>query len=85
MGEVSYQELALHYTASPVSTAAILHLNMSVPNRAVQKHIPSLGWIDEVIEHDRATEGGYLFRPESPGLGIELNEEAAGRPSLFRP
>ncbi len=77
MGEVHYQELALHYTASPVSTAAMLHLNMSVPNCAVQEYAPSSGWIDKVIEHDLATEGGYLLCPESPGLGIELNEEAA--------
>jgi len=77
MAEVHYQELALHYTASPVSTAAMLHLNMSVPNCAVQEYAPSSGWIDEVIKHDLATEGGYLLCPQSPGLGIELNEEAA--------
>ena len=77
MGEVHYQELALHYTASPVSTAAMLHLNMSVPNCAVQEYAPSSGWIDEVIEHDLVTERGYLLCPELPGLGIELNEEAA--------
>ena len=41
MAEVHYQELALHYTASPVSTAAMLHLNMSVPNCCLLYTSPS--------------------------------------------
>ena len=77
MAEVHYQELACHYTSSPVSSAAMLHLNMSIPNCAVQEYAPSSGWMDEVIQHDLRTEDGYLLAPESPGLGIDLNEEAA--------
>ena len=77
MGEVHYQELALHYTASPVSTAAMLHLNSSVPNCAVQEYAPHGGWQSEVIEHTLTTEDGYLLRNDAPGLGIDLNEEAA--------
>ncbi|MFH1008811.1 MAG: galactonate dehydratase [Candidatus Latescibacterota bacterium] len=79
MGEIHYQELACHYTASPVSTAAMLHLNMSIPNCAVQEYAPSGGWMDEVIEHDLQTEGGYLLCPDAPGLGVDLNEKAARR------
>jgi len=77
MGEVHYQELACHYTGSPVSTAAMLHLNISVPNCAVQEHAPLTGWINDVIQHDLRTEDGYLLRSDSPGLGIDLNEDAA--------
>ncbi len=77
MGEVHYQELACHFTASPVSTAAMLHLNMSIPNCAVQEYSPASGWINDVIEHDLRTEDGYLLPTEGPGLGIDLNEEAA--------
>ena len=36
------------------------------------------GWMSEVIEHDLKVEDGYLLRPEAPGLGIDLNEKAAG-------
>ena len=78
LGEIHYQELACHYTGSPVSTAAMLHLNLSVPNCAVQEHAPLSGWMSEVIEHDLKVEDGYLLRPEAPGLGIDLNEKAAG-------
>ena len=77
MGEVHYQELACHYTASPVSTAAMLHLNLAVPNCAVQEYSPPASWMNEVIEHDLRTEDGFLLRSEAPGLGIDLNEEAA--------
>ena len=77
MGEVHYQELACHFTTSPVSTAAMLHLNMSIPNCAVQEYRPSTGWINDVIEHDLRTEDGYLLPTQGPGLGIDLNEEAA--------
>lgn len=77
MGEVHYQELALHYTASPVSTAAMLHLNMSVPNCAVQEYAPTTGWLNEVIPNNLKTQDGYLLRCDEPGLGIDLNEEAA--------
>ena len=77
LGEVHYQELACHYTSSPVSTAAMLHLNLAIPNCAVQEYAPTSGWMGDVIEHDLETEAGYLLCPEAPGLGIELNEAAA--------
>ena len=40
LAEMHYQELACHYTSSPVSSAAMLHLNLSIPNCAVQEHAP---------------------------------------------
>lgn len=85
MGEVHYQELACHYTASPVSTAAMLHLNLSIPNCAVQEHAPTSGWINDVIAYDWKTEGGYLLCSDTPGLGVDLNEEAATAQSYKGP
>ena len=79
MGEVHYQELACHYTGSPVSTAAMLHLNMSVPNCAVQEYGVHTDWMNEVIPNDMRTEDGYLIASDAPGLGIDLNEEAAAK------
>lgn len=77
MGEVHYQELATHYTASPVSTAAMLHLNLSVPNCAVQEHNPPHGIIDEIISYDWYIEDGYMLSGGSPGLGIDIDESLA--------
>ena len=77
MGEVHYQELACHYTGSPVSTAAMLHLNLAIPNCAVQEFAPAGGWMSEVTPHDWQLADGYLLASDSPGLGIDLDEEAA--------
>lgn len=77
MGEVHYQELATHFTGSHVGTAAMLHLNMSIPNCAVQEYGPPPSWMDDVTPHDYQVEGGYLSPSDSPGLGIDLDEEAA--------
>ena len=75
MGEVHYQELALHYTSSPVSAAAMLQLNLAVPNCAVQEFAPVEN--DPVIRHEMRTEDGFLLASDAPGLGIDLDEEAA--------
>ena len=77
MAEVHYQELATHYTSSPVSAAAMLHLNLSIPNCAVQEHNPFSGWMRDVIHHELEAVEGYLHRPTTPGLGIDIDEKAA--------
>ena len=77
MGEVHYQELACHYTASPVSTAAMLHLNLSVPNCAVQEFAPTGGLLADIIQVQWKLEDCYLAKPEAPGLGVDIDEEAA--------
>ena len=77
MAEVHYQELATHYTASPVSTAAMLHLNLAIPNCAVQEHAPPADWMREVVRTEFRLADGYLMPTQAPGLGVELDEEAA--------
>ncbi|MEE2656929.1 MAG: galactonate dehydratase [Candidatus Latescibacterota bacterium] len=77
MAEVHYQELACHYTGSPVSTAAMLHLNLSIPNCAVQEYGPHSEPIGRIIDHDLEAVDGHLLRPQAPGLGIDIDEEAA--------
>ena len=77
MGEVHYQELALHYTASWVSAVAMMHLNLSVPNCAVQEFNPPPEWLSEVILNPPEVVDGYLVPGDAPGLGIDLDEEAA--------
>ena len=77
MGEAHYQELALHYTASWVSAAAMMHLNTGVPNCAVQEFNPPPDWLGEVIMNPPKVEDGYLIPGDEPGLGIDLDEKAA--------
>ncbi|MEW6753346.1 MAG: enolase C-terminal domain-like protein [Candidatus Latescibacterota bacterium] len=84
MAEVHYQEMACHYTASPVSTAAMLHLNLAIPNCAVQEFAPTAAWMDQVIRHSWRAEDGYLLPSDEPGIGVDLDEQAAAQhaPSL---
>lgn len=77
MGEVHYQELALHYTASWVSATAMMHLNAAVPNCAVQEFNPPVEWLSEVVLHPPQVEQGYLIPNNAPGLGIEFDAQAA--------
>lgn len=77
LAEMHYQELATHYTSSPISSAAMLNLNLSIANCAVQEHSIPPAWMNDVVEHDLRVEGGYLMASDRPGLGIEINEEAA--------
>ncbi len=77
LAEMHYQELATHYTSSPVSSAAMLNLNLSIANCAAQEFAPPSGWMNDVIQHDLRVEDGYLMASDSPGLGVDINEEAA--------
>jgi L-alanine-DL-glutamate epimerase-like enolase superfamily enzyme len=80
MAETHYIKLATHNPLGPVSSAACLHLNLASsnvgvmeqpqrPGRAMTNAVPvQVEWAD-----------GYLLPPTRPGLGIELDREAARR------
>jgi len=75
--ETHYIEQAPHNPLGPVSTAACLHFDLSTPLFAVQE----LTWrpeiIADIVQTDMRLEGGKLYSGGAPGLGVELNEEAA--------
>ncbi len=75
--ETHYIEQAPHNPLGPVSTAACLHFDLSTPLFAVQE----LTWrpeiIADIVRTDMRLEGGNLYSGGTPGLGVELNEEAA--------
>jgi L-alanine-DL-glutamate epimerase-like enolase superfamily enzyme len=77
MGEAHYQEMAVHYTGSPVNSAANFHLNMAIPNCAVQEFAPASGALAEVTPNAYAAKDGYLEPVDRPGFGLEFNEAAA--------
>jgi mannonate dehydratase len=64
---------------SPVCLAAALHVDVSVPNFGVQEYMPHTAETDAVFPHDYFFESGFLHPGESPGLGIDIDEEAAAR------
>ena len=77
MAESYHIKVIPHNPLSPVSTAACVQLDASIPNFALQEYTgedkyPKSDLIKNPIELDN----GYLIVPEGPGLGITLNESS---------
>ena len=77
MAESHHIKVIPHNPLSPVSTAACVQLDASIPNFALQEFTgedqpPKSDLIDNPIK----LENGYLIVPEEPGLGITLNEKS---------
>ena len=64
---------------SPVCMSAALHLDVSIPNFGLQEYMPHDAATDEVFPHGYGFDSGYLHPSETPGLGVDIDEEAAAR------
>ncbi|MCP2165037.1 D-mannonate dehydratase ManD [Goodfellowiella coeruleoviolacea] len=64
---------------SPVSFAAALHVDLTVPNFGIQEYMGHLEPYQEVF-HTNYTFTDGLFHPgDAPGLGVDIDEQAAAR------
>jgi galactonate dehydratase len=80
MAEVYTMGVAPHNPLGPIANAAALHFDLSTPNFLIQEDmLADVPWRWEVVQHSLKTERGRWLPPEAPGLGIEVNEEAAAR------
>ncbi len=84
LGEAAYAKVALHCPLSPIALAASLQLDACMPNFLVQEHNEVLDWRADghtyfgqgylaqpfVLDTD-----GCIQVPQTPGLGIELDED----------
>lgn len=82
MAEAHYLTIAPHNPLGPVSTAVCIHFAASTPNILILEYrIDSEGPNRELILEPLKLVDGYVEVPDTPGLGIELNEQAfQGRP-----
>ncbi len=62
---------------SPVTMAAALHFDISIPNFGIQEYMRHTKETDEVFPHEYYFEKGYLHPGEKPGLGVDYNEKLA--------
>ena len=62
---------------SPVTMAAALHFDISIPNFGIQEYMRHTKETDEVFPHAYHFEKGYLHPGEQPGLGVDYNEQLA--------
>jgi galactonate dehydratase len=81
LAEMHFVAVAPHNPWSWVNTVASLHLDAVTPNFLIQEVITAAEpWKDEVVLGRPAINAeGYFAVPVSPGLGIELDLDAARR------
>ena len=84
--------MAMHFAGSPVSYMANVHCAAATENFiALEHHSLDVPWWESLVTTTGGkplVEKGFAPVPDSPGLGVELNEEASGAPApgigLFR-
>ena len=79
MAETYYMQVAPHNPLGPISLAACLQLDTCLPNVLAQEHPGMPGHEDlgvGILKKPFKVEDGYIYVPEGPGLGIEVDEEA---------
>ncbi|MDH6464364.1 mannonate dehydratase [Micromonospora sp. A200] len=64
---------------SPVGMAAALHLDLAIHNFGIQEYMQHGPLTNEVFRQSFTFADGYLHPGEQPGLGVELDEQAAAR------
>lgn len=64
---------------SPVGHAANVHMDMALPNFGIQEFTPFDEPLQEVFPGGPVLRQGSLHPSERPGLGVDIDEEAAGR------
>ncbi|MDC7249576.1 MAG: mandelate racemase/muconate lactonizing enzyme family protein [Sphaerochaetaceae bacterium] len=77
IAEANYVNIVPHNPLGPISTAACLQLDAAIPNFTIQE-FPSFyerGGENEMMTTPLKYEDGYIFIPDSPGIGIDLIDD----------
>jgi galactonate dehydratase len=78
--EAYYVDIAPHLYAGPVEAAANVHLDVSTPNFLIQESIERMaGFPAEIVKSPLVWQDGFLLPPETPGLGVELDDDVVAR------
>jgi galactonate dehydratase len=80
MAETYSMAVAPHNPNGPLATAVAVHFALATPNWLIQEAITDdVPWRDEVLDNPVVVKDGYVDIPDRPGLGIEVNEQAAAK------
>ena len=83
---------AVHFAGSPVGCLASVHMVATIKDfLAMENHAVDIPWWDDLVTGvgNPIVQDGYISVPESPGLGIELNDDVVKQhlrtPGYFEP
>lgn len=77
MAETASIGVAPHNPLGPIAGAAALHFAVSTPNHVIQEEmVGAVPWYEDVVHGPIRIVDGYWQLPESPGLGVEVDERA---------
>jgi galactonate dehydratase len=79
MAHTYYVPVAPHCVVSPIGTMASCHVCAAIPNfLLLEWHwLPRLELWRNFVQEGEIIEKGFIAVPDRPGLGVEMNEEAA--------
>jgi mannonate dehydratase len=64
---------------SPVTMAAALHFGIAIHNFGIQEHMPHTSLTDQVFPHSYSYDAGYMYPGDTPGLGVDIDEQLAAK------
>ena len=83
---------AVHFAGSPVGCMASVHMAATIRNFvAMENHAVDMPWWGDLVTGPAKpiVQDGYIPVPDTPGLGVELNEEVVRKylryPGYFEP
>lgn len=77
MAEAAAVQIFPHLMGSPVNHAAFAHLAAAIPNYYVMEAGLHTTAQRSLVDRPFEISGGYREIPDRPGIGVEINEEAA--------
>jgi galactonate dehydratase len=81
MAEAYHLPVAPHDCTGPVTYAADVHLDFGITNCFIQETVRAYlhGWYSRLVTGLPRIEGGHVYPPEGPGLGVSLKDEVFAR------
>lgn len=85
IAEANDASVVPHNPLSPVSTAACIQIAACIPNFALQEYPgESRPPKSEIVKYTLECKNGFITIPDTPGIGVELNEESAIKYPYYR-
>jgi len=80
LGETYLMGIAPHNPNGPIANAVALHFALSTPNFLIQEDmLGDVPWRFDVVQTNLSRERGYWLPPDTPGLGIDVDERQAAK------